>query len=337
MSLSTTYKAYAFLQAHGNLQPISIPWKDPQANQVVVKVLACGVCAGDEVVQHQSFPTGLPRIPGHELVGDIVAVGPDVRAYKVGDTVGGGWHGGHCFTCTQCISGHFNLCDQQAINGILRDGGYAEYATLRTESVVRIPEGMDPAEAAPLMCAGVTTFNSLRNMGLKQGEIVAVQGIGGLGHLGIQFADKMGYHVVALSSSPSKRDLALRLGATDYLDASQVDQVAELQKIGGAKVIMCCAPDAKSISALLGGLTKDGTLLLLAATEEPLQIPTLPMLNRRLSVRGWPCGTAKDCEDTLLFAKRKNVKALVETFPLDKAQDAYDHRSSARFRAVIVP
>ncbi|KAK7689856.1 hypothetical protein QCA50_006495 [Cerrena zonata] len=337
MSLPESYKAYAFTDLHGDLKPVTIDWKDPAKNEVVVKVLACGVCAGDEIVRDQIFPTGLPRIPGHEIVGDIVRVGPGVTAFEKGDRVGSGWHGGHCFTCTPCLEGNFNLCDKEEINGIFRDGGYAEYATLRIESLVRIPEGMDPREAAPLMCAGVTVFNSLRNMTVKHGDVVAVQGIGGLGHLGIQFANKMGYHVVALSSSPRKREIALQLGASDYLDSSQVDQAAELQKIGGANVIITCAPSGRSMSPLLHGLAKGGTLLVLGATPDPLEVPTGLILNKRLSIRGWPCGSAKDCSDTLRFALRKDVKTLIEIFPLDKAQDAYDHRSSARFRAVLVP
>lgn len=337
MSHPSEYKAFAFHEAHKPLQPVTVPWKDPQAGQIVIKVLACGVCAGDEVVEHQYFPTGLPRIPGHEIVGDVYAVPSSETKWKVGDRVGAGWHGGHCFDCAECKKGHYNLCSAHLINGVVLDGGFAEYATVRTESVVPVPSDIDPAEAAPLLCAGVTVYNSLRNMSVEKGETVAVQGIGGLGHLGLQFSNKLGFKTVALSSSASKEADSIRFGATKYLDGSKVNQVEELKTLGGAKVIMCCAPDAKSISSLVGALANDGTLLLLAGTAEPLSIPTMPMLMQRLSVRGWPSGTPKDSEETITFAKENGIKVQVTKFSLDQAQEAYDHRSSAKYRAVIIP
>ncbi|KAL4249821.1 hypothetical protein ABKN59_006642 [Abortiporus biennis] len=284
MLLPTSYKAFAFEEKHGKLQPVEVEWKDPQPNEVVIKVLACGICGGDEVVEQQSLPTGLPRIPGHEIIGDIVAISPTERQFKIGERVSAGWHGGHCFTCNDCRAGDFMVCSQRKINGIFCDGGFAEYATIRSEAIVRVPKGMNPAEAAPLLCAGVTTFNSLRHMTLKHGDIVAVQGIGGLGHLGIQFANKMGYHVVALSSSAPKKDIALELGASDYLDGSQSDQAAELQKLGGAKVIMCCAPDAKHMTSLLYGLANGGTLLVLGAPLEEFSVPALLIINKHLNI-----------------------------------------------------
>ncbi|KAI0785112.1 GroES-like protein [Abortiporus biennis] len=337
MTLPSSYKAVAFKEKNGKLEPLEVAWKDPAPNEVVVKVLACGICAGDEIVEHQGFPTGLPRIPGHEVVGDVVAVPPTEKTFKVGDRVGAGWHGGHCFTCIHCRSGDFVACTSADIVGIKRDGGFAEYVHIRSEALVNVPKDLDPTEAAPLLCAGVTTFNSLRNMSLKHGELVAVQGIGGLGHLGIQFAKKMGYRVVALSSGPSKKELSLQLGASDYLDSSQVDQATELQKLGGAKVIMCCAPNAQQLRSLIGGLTIGGTLLVLGVPHEEFSVPAFLLVSKRLSIRGWPSGSPVDSEECLQFAKETGVTCMVNKFPLDKAQEAYDHRSSARFRAVITP
>ncbi|KAI0079176.1 GroES-like protein [Panus rudis PR-1116 ss-1] len=341
MSHPDSYKAYAFTEKDGDLKPITVPWKDPEPGEVVVKVLACGVCAGDEIVKHQLFPvpTGYPRIPGHEIIGEVVAVPPGESYFKVGDRIGSGWHGGHCTVCSDCRSGKYILCGMQKgyINGIYKDGGYAEYATLNTHSLLHVSKELGPAEAAPLLCAGVTMFNSLRHMSISPGEIVAIQGIGGLGHLGIQYANKMGYNVVAISTSPSKKDLSLELGASVYIDSSQTDPATELQKLGGAKVIMSCAPSVEAMSSVIGGLANDGTLLLLAPTAEPLPIPTTEFVNRRLSLRGFPAGSPHDSDEAIRFAQLKGIKTMVQTFTLDQAQEAFDHRSNARFRAVILP
>ncbi|GBE84465.1 Alcohol dehydrogenase patD [Sparassis crispa] len=331
-----TYKAYAFTEKGGQLKAITVDWTYPQEGEIVVKVLACGVCASDEMVKEQIFPTGFPRIPGHEIVGDVVAVHPTEKLWKVGQRVGSGWHGGHCSICSRCRTGDYMTCENEAINGIFRDGGYAEYVTLRSEAVASVPEELDPAEAAPLFCAGVTTFNSLRHMNAIPPDFVAVQGIGGLGHLAIQMARAMGYRVVALSSSGAKRHLALELGAYEYLDGSKVNQAEALQQLGGAKVIMCTAPNSSVIQELVQALAVDGELLLLALTEN-VSVPVGPLITKRLSIRGWPSGTAKDTEDCLEFALASGIKCHVERFPLDKAQDAYNHRASARFRAVIIP
>ncbi|OCH95688.1 GroES-like protein [Obba rivulosa] len=331
-----TYKAYAFTEKGGQLQEVQVEWKDPQPGEIIVKVLACGVCAGDEIVKGQEMPTGLPRVPGHEIVGNVVAVAPGELVWKAGQRVGAGWHGGHCGVCNQCRSGDFICCEKEDINGIFRDGGYAEYVTLRSEVCARIPEDIDPAEAAPLLCAGVTTFNSLRNMTAQPPDYVAVQGIGGLGHLAIQFARAMGFRVVALSSSSAKESLSLKLGAHLYLDGSKVDQAGELQKLGGARVIMCTAPNAKVIQSLVPALAVNGELLLLAVCDE-IAINPVPLVNKRLSIRGWPAGSAKDDEECIIFAQAHGIKCMVERFPLEKAQEAYEHRGSAKFRAVIVP
>ncbi|EPQ59087.1 GroES-like protein [Gloeophyllum trabeum ATCC 11539] len=333
-----TYKAAAVTKKSA-LELIDVPWKDPAAGQVVVKVEACGVCRSDDLVVNQLMPAGLPRIPGHEIVGTVVAVGPGEKLWKEGQRVGGGWHGAHCFACRQCRKGDFNTCENEQVNGVTMDGGYAEYATLKSEAVVALPEGMDPAETAPLMCAGVTTYNSIRNMGLKAGDIVAVQGIGGLGHLALQYARAMGYKTVALSTSASKKALASELGAHAYLDASKVNQAEELGKMGGANLIVCTAPSADIIQALVPGLAVGGTLLVLAIAPDDLKFNATPFITKRLSLRGWPSGHAKDSEDCAAFSKLEGVKCRIQKYPLEKAAEAYQSMmdGSAKFRAVIVP
>ncbi|KAI0775297.1 GroES-like protein [Trametes elegans] len=332
-----SYTAWAFTEVGGNLRKTSVQWKDPKDNEVVIKVLACGVCASDETVRKGQLGMVYPRIPGHEIVGEVVAIPSSETTWKLGQRVGSGWHGGHCHTCARCRLGDFVTCEKEDINGVLRDGGYAEYVTLRREAVCPLPDGMDPAEAAPLLCAGITTFNSLRHMNITPPDYVAVQGIGGLGHLALQIANAMGYRVVALSSSTSKEALARQLGAHEYIDGSKADQAAALQALGGAKVIMCTAPNAEVIQKLLPGLAVDGTLLLLALEDKPITISPVSLIPGRLSIRGWPSGTATDSEACLAFAQAHGIKTMVQLFPLEKAQEAYDHRSSARFRAVIVP
>ncbi|KAI8980104.1 GroES-like protein [Trametes punicea] len=332
-----TYIAYAFTEVGGKMHKITMPWKDPQANEIVVKVLACGVCGSDAVVRQGAYGEQYPRVPGHEIIGDVVAISSTEIVWKLGQRVGSGWHGGHCHICPRCRLGDFLMCEKEDINGVLRDGGYAEYVTLRSEAVVTIPDGLDPTEAAPLLCAGITTFNSLRHMNLTPPDYVAVQGIGGLGHLALQIANAMGYRVVALSSNSSKEPLARQLGAHDYIDCSKQDEVETLKASGGAKVIMCTAPNPEVIQKLIPGLAVDGTMLLVALEPKPITISPLALIGSRLSIRGWPSGHAADSEACLAFTKAHDIKCMVELFPLDKAQEAYDHRSSARFRAVIVP
>ncbi|KAH8101538.1 GroES-like protein [Cristinia sonorae] len=336
MSHPESFSGYAFAEKFGNLVKIDVPWTEPKEGEVVLKVKACGVCAGDDLPRIQAIPCALPRIPGHEFVGEIVSLPESEKDFKVGQTVGGGWHGGQCFNCSNCRVGKYIGCKGHYIHGISSHGGYAEYVTVRKEAVVRVPEGMAPEHAGPLLCAGITVFNSLRNVDIRAGDLVAVNGIGGLGHLAIQFATKMGYRVVALSSGPSKREDCLKLGAFAYLDASQVDQAEELQKLGGAKVIMLCAPTS-DVAPLLKGLAYDGTLLVLAAGHAPTPIPLFQLVPNRITIKGWPSGSAQDSEDCLNFAQYFGIKPLVQLFPLDKAQEAYESRSSARYRAVITP
>ncbi|KAL8284136.1 hypothetical protein RQP46_004885 [Phenoliferia psychrophenolica] len=335
-----TYRAAKIHEIGGDFKIVDVPWKEPQAAQIVVKVLACGVCHSDSIVVLGHMPTGLPRCPGHEIVGTVAAVGPGELRWKVGERVGSGWHGGHCHVCVSCRKGDFVTCSQQNVNGIMTGtfhGGYAEYVTLRSEAVLSIPEDIDPAEAAPLLCAGVTTFNSLRNMNVHAGDIVAVQGVGGLGHLAIQFSKAMGFRTIALSSGDKKRELAAQLGAHAYLDSTKVNQAEELQKLGGAKVIIGVAPSGAALSGLLGGLAVGGQLVILAIAE-PLSIPMVPMIQKRLSVIGWPSGSPIDSEETVSFAKTAGVKCQIEKYSLDQVNEAYKSmmEGHARFRAVLV-
>ncbi|KAI0640178.1 GroES-like protein [Trametes polyzona] len=332
-----SYIAFAFLERGGKLQRITVPWRDPQHGEIVLKVLACGVCATDMTIVNGTFPVPLPRIPGHEVVGDVVAVGPHEKLWAIGDRLGVGCHGGYCSKCKRCRVGDFITCEEQGLVGVLSDGGYAEYVTVRSEAAAVIPKDLDPAEVAPQLCAGVTTFNGLRKVDLSPGDVVAVQGIGGLGHLAIQFAHAMGYHTVALSSSADKEALARSLGADEYIDGSQVDQAEALRKLGGAKLIMSTAIAPEATKKLIPALAVDGTLLLLAVDNQEIGVSPLALIRQRFSVRGLPNGTAADIEDCVAFARLHNIKAMIERFPLAEAPKASEHRSSARFRAVIVP
>ncbi|CCM03460.1 uncharacterized protein FIBRA_05593 [Fibroporia radiculosa] len=329
----STYKAYAFTEKGGSLKQLTFDWKDPQ----LVPTHRSPVAYSDEVVKHQSMPqVKYPLVPGHEIIGDVVAIPSTEQHWKLGQRVGGGWHGGHCGVCNRCRVGDFITCDKEDINGIARHGGYAEFVTLRTEAVVGIPGDMDPAEVAPLLCAGVTTFISLRNMNCKPPDIVAIQGIGGLGHLGVQFAKAMGYRTIALSSSQAKRDLALSLGAHFYIAGSPEEQAAALQEFGGAKVIMTTAPDSQSVQTLISGLGIEGELLVLGLAGQ-ISFDSVSMIIKRHSVRGWPSGIPTDIEACVLFAKTHGIKTMVEIFSLDQANEAYERCGSAQFRAVIVP
>ena len=266
-----------------------------------------------------------------------MAVPSSEKKWKVGDRVGGPWHGGHDHACRACNRGQYQMCDNKTVNGVFRDGGYGQYATLRTESAVRIPPDADPAEVAPLLCAGVTVFNGMRNMpNVQAGDVVAIQGLGGLGHLAVQYARKMGFRTVALSRGTSKRDFALQLGATDYIDTSASDTATELQKLGGAAMIVVTAPNPDAISPLLGGLAPRGTLLIHTAIG-PVPVNTVPMVLNALSVTGWPSGHALDSEEAIAFAQTHGVKCLIEKFPLEKANEAMEHMLSGkvRFRSVL--
>jgi D-arabinose 1-dehydrogenase-like Zn-dependent alcohol dehydrogenase len=323
----------------GEWQLVERDIPDPGPGQVRVKVEACGICHSDMLVKEGWWP-GLqyPRVPGHEIAGRIDVVGHDVAGWAPGQRVGVGWHGGHCFACEQCRRGDFAMCANRKVTGIDFDGGYGEYVIVREEALAAIPEDLPAEEAGPFMCAGVTVFNALRNSGARGGDVVAVHGIGGLGHLGVQYARQMGFETVAIGRGKDKEPLARQLGAHHYLDSGAVDAAAELQKLGGARVILATAPNAQAISALVEGLAVDGTLLVPAAPPEPLTVNLMPLLMGRRSIAGWYSGTARDSQDTLEFSARNGVHPMIEKYPLDRVAEAYEqmHSGKVRFRVVLM-
>ena len=310
----------------------------PGPNQVRIKVQACGVCHSDVFVKEGHWP-GLqyPRVTGHEVAGVIDEVGPGVTAWKKGQRVGVGWHGKHCGQCVPCRRGDFISCQNLRITGFSDDGGYAQYMIASADALAAIPDPLSPTEAAPILCAGVTTFNSLRHSGAGAGDLVAVQGLGGLGHLGVQFASKMGYRTVAIGRGKDKEALALKLGAARYLDTDAVKVAEELTKMGGASVILATAPDSKAMSALIDGLGVGGKLLVVGASADPISVTPIQLIGQRRAIQGWPSGTARDSEDTLNFCALTGIRPMVETFPLEQAAAGYEHMLSgkARFRVVL--
>lgn len=317
---------------------VDIPKPEPADNEVLIKVEACGICHSDAMVRDGLFPgIEYPRVPGHEVVGTVEKAGANASQWKDGMRVGVGWHGGHCFTCEPCRKGDFINCENGKIAGISYDGGYAEYMTAPQEAIAKVPDELSSEEAAPLLCAGITTFNSLRNTDAKPGDVVAVQGIGGLGHLAVQYAAKMGFRTVAISTSDDKEDLAKELGAHHFINAKKKNAVEELQKHGGAKVIVATAPNTDIIGEIAGGLGLEGNLLVLAATGETFEVSPFTLIMGRKKVSGWPSGTAKDSEDTLDFSAMTGTTPMIETYPLDKVNEAYDRmiNNEARFRVVL--
>ena len=331
-------KAVQVTKAGGDFEIVEREIPQPSAGQVRIKVEACGICHSDALVKEGYWPgIQYPRVPGHEVAGVIDAVGTGVNVWKSGQKVGIGWHGGHCFECDSCRRGDFNQCRNERIAGISYDGGYAEYMIAPQEAVASMPDGLSAEEAAPLLCAGITTFNSLRNAGARPGDLVAVQGIGGLGHLGVQFASKMGFHTVAIGRGNDKEALAKKLGADQYIDSSATDAAAELKKLGGARVILATAPDSKTIASVIDGLGVNGKLLIVAAPGEPMQVNPVGLIMGRRSIQGWPSGTAPDSEDTMRFSARTGVRPMIEHYPLEKVADAYQQMISGkvRFRVVL--
>jgi D-arabinose 1-dehydrogenase-like Zn-dependent alcohol dehydrogenase len=310
---------------------------EPGAGSVRIKVQACGICHSDSFVKEGAYPDiQYPRVPGHEVAGVVDAVGPGVVGLAPGQRVGVGWHGGYCGHCDHCRRGEFFACVTGQVTGITFDGGYAEYLLAPASAVARMPAELPPADAAPLMCAGITTFNALRNSGARPGAVVAVLGLGGLGHLAVQFAARMGFHVVGIARGKDKEPLARQLGASVYIDSQAQEPAAELLKLGGAKVILATATSGEAMSAVQGGLAVNGTLLIVGAAAS-MQVSPLWLLSGCRSIKGWYSGTAIDSEDTLSFSARSGVRSLNETFPMERVTEAYERMMSGKalFRVVL--
>ena len=310
----------------------------PGARQVRIRVKACGVCHSDLLTKEGVWPgIQYPRSPGHEVAGVIDEVGQDVTGWNKGQRVGVGWFGGQDGTCLQCRRGDFINCRNLKISGISYDGGYQQYMIAPVEALAAIPDGLSDVEAAPLLCAGVTTFNALRHSGALPGSLVAVQGIGGLGHLGIQFGNKFGYNVVAIGRGPENSALAKKLGASSYIDSKSTNAAQELQKLGGAQVILATAPNSKAMSELIDGLAPNGKLMVVVATLDPIEVTPIQLISGVRTIQGWASGTPTDSEDTLNFATLTGVRPMIETYPLEQAGEAYARMLSgnAQFRVVL--
>jgi len=311
---------------------------NPDARQVRIKVQACGICHSDVLTKDGLFPgIQYPRVPGHEVAGVVDEVGAGVTVWKKGQRVGVGWHGGHDGTCRECRRGDFRNCRNVKIPGISYDGGYQQYMVAPQEALVAIPETLSDVEAAPLLCAGITTYNALRHSGALPGDLVAVQGVGGLGHLGIQFANKFGYKVAAIGRGSENAPLAKKLGAHAYIDSKATNAAEELQKLGGARVIMATAPSSKAMSELINGLGPNGTLMVVGAAPDPIEVTSAQLIFGVHTIQGWAAGTPADSDDTLRFAELSGVRAMIETYPLEKAAEAYARMMSgnAQFRVVL--
>jgi len=311
---------------------------NPAAGEVRIKVQACGICHSDVLTKEGALPgIQYPRVPGHEVAGVIDEVGAGVAVWKKGQRVGVGWHGGQDNTCPSCRRGDFRNCRNVKIPGVSYDGGYQQYMVAPVEALVTIPESLSDIEAAPLLCAGITTYNALRHSGAMPGDLVAVQGIGGLGHLGIQFANKFGYKVAAIGRGAENATLAKKLGATVYVDSKATNAAEALQKMGGAQVILATAPSSKAMSELINGLGPNGKLMVIGATFDPIEVTPPQLIFGSRSIQGWAAGTPADSEDTLRFAELTGVRAMIETYPLEKAAEGYARMMSgyAQFRVVL--
>jgi D-arabinose 1-dehydrogenase-like Zn-dependent alcohol dehydrogenase len=325
-------------KAHAPLELVSRDVPEPKVGEVRVKVEACGVCHSDSVTLDGLFPiVSYPRVPGHEIVGRVDSVGGDVPQWKAGQRVGIGWYGGHCRRCEPCRRGDLVACQNPLIPGLVYDGGYAEYVVAPAEALAAIPDSLKSVDAAPLLCAGITTFNALRNAGAKPPDTVAILGMGGLGHLGVQFAAKMGFNTVAIARGADKEKFAHDLGARHYIDSTNADVSAALQKLGGAKVILATVTDADAMSAAIGGLGYGGKFVILGVPAKPIQAAVPGLVLQRQSIQGWPSGTSIDSEDTLKFSEITGVLPLIEKYPLERAAEAYERMMSgkARFRVVL--
>lgn len=325
-------------KAGADFQIVERDIPQPGSGHVRIRVQACGVCHSDVLVKEGGWP-GLvyPRVPGHEVAGVIDDVGAGVTQWKRGQRVGVGWHGGHDGTCLACRRGDFVNCNNLKVTGLSYDGGYGEYMIAPIDAVARMPESLDPADAAPLLCAGITTFNALRHSGAVPGDLVAVQGIGGLGHLAIQFAQKFGYRVAAVGRGPENAGLARKLGASVYIDSVGTNAATELQKLGGARVILATAPSSKAMTALIDGLAANGRMMVVGVSTDPIEVTPLQLILGNRSVQGWASGIPTDSEDTLQFADLTGVRPMIEQYPLVKAGEAYARMMSgkAEFRVVL--
>ena len=325
-------------KAGGDFEIVDREIPTPGAGQVRIKVQACGVCHSDALTKEGLWPgIQFPRVPGHEVAGIIDELGPGVTTWKQGQRVGVGWHGGQDNTCRECRRGDFRNCQNLKISGISYDGGYQEYMVAPVEALAAIPESLSDVDAAPLLCAGITTYNALRHSGALPGDLVAVQGVGGLGHLGIQFAHKFGYKVAAIGRGSENATLAKKLGAHVYIDSQATNAAEELKKMGDAQVVLATAPSSKAMSELIDGLGPNGKLMVIGATFDPIEVTPAQLITGSRTIQGWSSGTAADSEDTLRFAELSGVRPMVETYPLEKAGEAYARMLSgkAQFRVVL--
>jgi len=321
----------------GPFEMLERPIPEPGAGEIRIKIQACGVCHSDSITKEGYMPIEYPRVPGHEVVGVVDATGAGVMGWAAGERAGVGWNGGYCGYCDACRRGNFFACQTATyVTGITSDGGYAEYMVARSEAVARVPEGLSPTDAAPLMCAGLTTYNALRNSGAVAGDLVAVLGLGGLGHLGVQYAAKMGFHTVAIARGQDKAELAGKLGAAQYIDSRSQDPAAELKKLGGAKVILATVTAGDAMGAAIGGLGANGSFMVLGAAQS-MTVSPLQLLLARQSVKGWYSGTAIDSQDTLAFSLQADVRSMNEVLPLERAEEGYQRmmKGDARFRVVL--
>lgn len=331
-------RAAQISQPHGPFEIVERDIPEPGPGMVRIKVHACGICHSDAYTKEGLFPgIAFPRVPGHEVAGEIDAVAPGVPRWKPGQRVAVGWHGGHCGYCDPCRRGHFFACQTfTAITGVTTDGGYAGYMIARYGALASVPDELSSIEAAPLVCAGVTTFNSLRNAGARPGDLVAILGIGGLGHLGVQFAAKAGYRTAAIARGPDKATLAFDLGARYYIDSQAKNPAAELQSLGGAKVILATVTAGDAMASVVDGLAPDGSLIVIGAAAS-LTVPPTSLIRGRLAVRGWYSGDSIDSQETMAFSSFAGVRAMNEVFPFERVAEAYDRMMSgqARFRVVL--
>jgi D-arabinose 1-dehydrogenase-like Zn-dependent alcohol dehydrogenase len=333
-----TMKVAQISKPGAGFQMIEREIPEPGRGQVRIKVQACGVCHSDVLTVEGSWPgIQYPRVPGHEVAGIVDEVGSGVSAWKKGQRVGVGWHGGQDNTCRECRRGDFRNCRNLKIPGISYDGGYQQYMVAPVEALVPIPDSLSDVDAAPLLCAGITTYNALRHCGAFPGDLVAIQGIGGLGHLGVQFANKSGYKVAAIGRGPENAVLAKKLGASVYIDTNETNAAEALQKLGGAKVILATAPNSKAMSELIDGLGPNGKLIVIGVSFDPLEVAPVQLITGSRTIQGWAAGTPADSEDTLHFCEISGVRPMIETYPLEKAADAYARMLSgkAQFRVVL--